>query len=169
MTEKYLIRGLTKVDSLILKLSCEVMLGQDFPQVGTNSILERAGEFGIDHREILETLRVLHEREYVEVAWKLKEDAFVQLVVTPYGFDEYAKVYLDDYGSKKISIAQYIIDVPEARKNSIASALGLPPVIVRYVLARFAEGEGIELFWPVNDNVCVTSVSAIFKRHYKDL
>lgn len=163
------IRGLTETDSLILKLSCEIALEQNFPQVGTDSVSERIGEFGIDYPEVLESLHVLDEKGYIEVAWKLKEDAFFQLVVTSYGFDEYGKVYLEDYLSKKISIAHYIINVPKARSDSIASSLGLHPMVVRYVLARFAEGEGIELFWPANSNVCVTNVSAMFKRQWKNL
>jgi len=62
-TEIDLLSGLTKVDSLVLKLSCEKAIENSHRHVNTESILEQVSSLDIPQEEFFESLEILVGRD----------------------------------------------------------------------------------------------------------
>ena len=88
------ISDLTKLDSLVLKLSCEkaIEIGHH-TSVDLNAILSKAMPLAITEEELSEAFEVLHNKAYIEASYTLRR-RLVAFKITVYGFEEYAKVYI---------------------------------------------------------------------------
>jgi hypothetical protein len=130
------ISNLTKVDSLILKLACEYAVERGHRYViDVNQIIERAKAFDIPQSEAVESLQLLYEQSFIEPQLALGGDLpFPTFTITIYGFDEYARAYIEDYGTLIESVALQLINFNKKDNASVAAALQKPRMLVDHVL-----------------------------------
>lgn len=125
--------GLTKVDSLVVKLSCEKAIEIGSPFIDTASILERVKSFDISPAEFFEALEILDGRGYIKVP-RVMGGNISHFSITVYGFDEYARVCIDDYNSILKAIAFQIVNLNKMDNLSISASLNQPQMIVDHIL-----------------------------------
>jgi hypothetical protein len=154
--------GLTEVDSLVMKLSCEkaIEIGDQF--IDTKSILAQAKSLGIHPEEFFETLEILDKRGYIE-ATRVHEGNIPLFSITVYGFDKYARIYLDDYDSVIESVAFQIVNFNNVDNKSISTSLNQSQMIVDHIF-DVLENKGLIRLSKTFDGVHIWDVSPELKR-----
>jgi hypothetical protein len=158
--------GITKVDSLILKLACEEAIASgDSQLIQVNTIIERAKSIDINSEEVIETLEILDKRRYIEAdGFYGGELPFYHFSITTYGFDEYARVYVENYNSILESVCYQIVNFNREDNHSIIEALGQPQRIVDHVLDVLKSKGIIATDVAGADTILIFEVSAELKR-----
>jgi len=133
--------GLTEVDSLIMKLSCEKAIEIGYPHINSKSILEQAKPLGIHPEEFFETLEILDRSGHIK-ATRVIGGHIPNFLITVYGFDKYARIYTDDYDSIFESVAFQIVNHNNMNNKSISTSLNQPQMIVDHIL-NVLEGMGL--------------------------
>jgi hypothetical protein len=130
--------GLTDVDSLVLKLSCEAQLEQESlrDMLRPDTIIEHTEKMELPQDEVLESLEVLGGRGYLKLD-ESEEGHLLLLRVTNYGFGEYARTYLPGYDSAFRSVALDLVNHNRNDSRDIVKATELPAVLVEHVLNWF--------------------------------
>jgi len=92
------ISGLTRIDTLVLKISCELAFKTGHSDlIETKKILEAMNQIGIAEAEICESLELLQERGYIDAHRVVGGRPFQVYSLEPRGFHEYALVFIPDY------------------------------------------------------------------------
>jgi hypothetical protein len=134
--------GLNKIDSLILKLSCEMLMQEDnhrHSPLRPETVVQQAESKEIPRDTTLDSLQMLAEGRYIDTGNPLGSRDIAFLLVTDYDFDQYARVYLPGYDELTRNVALQIVNLRKQRSEDIADALKLPHALVEHVIALFAQ------------------------------
>lgn len=165
------ISNLTKIDSLILKLACEYAIERGHRYViDVNRIIERAKPFDVPQSEVLESLQILHEQLFIDPQLVIGGDLpFPSFTITIYGFDEYARTYVEDYNALVESVALQLINFDKKNNSSIALALDKPQMLVDHVLNIFMQQALIKADEYNEGLIYIFEVSTKLKRMLKQV
>ena len=135
-TEIDVLPDLTKVDSLVLKLSCEkaIEIGYPYKPIDTESILEQVSSLDIPQEEFFESLEILDRKGYIKAGRNAGVRGIPFFSITSYGFDKYAIVYIDNYDSVLKSVVSQIVNHNKKDNSSISASLNQPQMIVDHFL-----------------------------------
>ena len=135
-TEIDVLSSLTKVDSLVLKLSCEkaIEIGYPYKPIDTESILEQVSSLDIPPEEFFESLEILDRKGYIKAGRNAGVRGIPFFSITSYGFDKYARVYIDNYDSVLKSVVSQIVNHNKKDNSSISASLNQPQMIVDHFL-----------------------------------
>lgn len=158
------IRGLTSLDSLVLRLACEEAIESDRPMLGTTQVLKRAQALDIRADQLAEALEILDRRGLVEGKSPSRNAAISYFTITPYGFDEYGKAYLPGYEGLLTAVAAQLVNGDQAGNEAIATAVNQPRIIVDYLLDVLSSKGLIRVTKFLGGTARVTHVSAELKR-----
>jgi len=158
-----LLPGLTKVDSLVVKLSCEKAIEIGYPHINTASILEQVKSFDISLEEFFEALEILDSRGYIK-ATRVMGGNIPHFSITVYGFDEYARVNIDDYDSILESVAFQIVNLNKMDNSSISASLNQPQMIIDHILDVLDNKGLIKVSKTMGGGVHIFNVSPELKR-----
>jgi hypothetical protein len=157
---------LNKVDSLIFKMACEEAIASgDSQLIQVKDIIEHSKSLDIPPGEVVETLEILDKRNYIEADGVYGgELPFYHFSVTTYGFEEYARAYIENYDSIFESVCYQIVNHSREDNQSIIKALNQPQRIVDHVLdilhsKGFLIADGVGA-----DTILIFDVSAELKR-----
>lgn len=131
-TEIDVLPDLTKVDSLVFKLSCEKAIENSHRHVNTESILEQGSSLDIPPEEFFEALEILDRKGYIKARRNAGVRGIPFFSITSYGFDKYARVYIDNYDSILKSVVSQIVNHNKKDISSISASLNQPQMIVDY-------------------------------------
>lgn len=159
--------GLTKVDSLVIKLSCEEAIKIGYPYyIDIESILAQAKSLGIHPEEFFETLEMLNRKRYIK-AKRLSGANIPPFSITVSGFDKYARTYIDDYDSVVKSVAFQIVNLNKMDNLSISASLNQPQMIVDYILGILEKQVFIKVSKTTVERMLIYNVSPKLKRILK--
>ncbi|KAF5433710.1 TIR domain-containing protein [Candidatus Methanophagaceae archaeon] len=177
-TEIDVLPNLTKVDSLVLKLSCEKAInlsrekaienGSVYYDIDTNTILEQILDFDISQEEFYESLEILNKREYLEGPRAFnatnRRAEIINYRITFYGFDEYLRAYIMDYDSILKSVASQIVNLNGEGISSIYKSVDQPQIIVDHFLEVLESRGDIKSIKFINGRVSIFEISPELKR-----
>ncbi|MBE9594664.1 MAG: molecular chaperone Tir, partial [Proteobacteria bacterium] len=128
--------GLTRVDSIVFKLSCEkaIEIGYLYKPIDTERILEQASSLDIPQEEFFESLEILDRKRYIKAGRNAGVRGIPFFSITSYGFDKYARVYIDNYDSILKSVVSQILNHDKKDNSSISASLNQPQMIVDHFL-----------------------------------
>lgn len=161
-TEIDVLPDLTEVDSLVVKLSCEkaIEIGHPYKPIDTESILEQVLDFDISPEEFCEALEILDSRGYLTGPRAVNARCNIpHFSITFYGFEEYAKIYIDDYDSILESVAFQIVNLNKKDILSISASLNQPQMIVDHFLEVLKRRGHIEMVKNLEGRVLSLNVS----------
>lgn len=124
------VSGLTKVDSIVFKLSCEKAIENSHRHVKTESILEQVSSLDILQEEFFESLEILDRKGYSKAGRNAGVRGIPFFSIASYGFDKYARVYIDNYDSVLKSVVSQIVNHNKKDNSSISTSLNQPQMIV---------------------------------------
>jgi hypothetical protein len=163
-----IIPGLTRVDSLVLKLLGEHAITRGHSFGSADGIFEKARALDIDEGNFFESLEILHSRGLIEghktVGSGDKIDTFL---MTIFGFEEYAKLYVEKYPSIVESVALQIVNHNVTTNSSISSALHQPVMVINHILALFGNNGLIGTSQTIDGTVEIYNVSVELRRRLR--
>jgi hypothetical protein len=157
------IPGLTKIDSLILKISCEQAVERGSPFIQTEWILPHTNSFDIGKEDLLETLEILERKYYIEAVKPMGGD-IPAFSLTFNGFDQYARTYLENYDSIVRAVGLEIVNNNTSDSRAIARSIGQPHVVVVNIIELLGS-RGLISVWKGNGYIyLISNVSPELKR-----
>jgi hypothetical protein len=133
-TEIDVLPDLTEVDSIVFKLSCEKAIEKAQSLIDTESILEQVSSLDIPQEEFFESLEILDRKGYIKAGRNAGVRGIPFFSITSYGFDKYARVYIDNYDSVLKSVVSQIVNHNKKDNSSISASLNQPQMIVDHFL-----------------------------------
>lgn len=163
------IPGLTTIDSLLLKSACEIMIQNDSCRIDTEVLLEKTESYEVPPVEFFDSLRVLHERDYFRVTWLARESKIEgyhigHLTKTLFGFEQYCKVFINDYETVRESVAFQIVNQDCREEPLIIAALGQPRLLVRHILETLEKKRLIGFRDLLGRGIVINDISPELKR-----
>ena len=130
-----IIPGLEDIDSLALKLACKQVIESKSLLVNAKAIWEEVKLFDFHEDGYFESLEILHSRGYIK-GHKVADgtNRINRFLVTNFGFDQYARVYLDDYDSVFDAVAYQVVNNEKSNSLTIAANLSQPIMIINHIL-----------------------------------
>lgn len=133
--------SLTKVDSIIFKTSCEIAIKfNTVNQINSNYIYDQIKHFDINESELLETLEILDGRGYIKIS-KVIGGNIPFFSITVYGFNEYVKLYVNDFKEITRKVSLNIVNKGMNNKSN-ALELNYPSILVNHVF-NLLENKGL--------------------------
>ncbi len=158
-----LIAGLNKLDTIVLKLACERLIGTDAFEITTHYVFEKTKPLGISEGEVSETLDILNRRGYIEGESDDSGTIF-GFCVTLRGFESYARCYMPGYGSIVESVKSEIINYDRRQSFDIATSLNKSKMLIEYILRGLKRDGLISLERLDSGELLIRDVSPELKR-----
>lgn len=165
--------GLTLVDTLVLKSSCEKAIERLDYLVRTSDVWERVEEEGVPRVEFVDSLEILGGRGYIKPFSETIGaigDGPSGYTILVHGFEEYAKAFVDDYAGIKESVAFFIVnnvagtEAGSLTSNTVSEALSLPEMVVNHIL-KLLERQGlVQILESAEGRIWVMGVSVELRR-----
>jgi hypothetical protein len=136
--------NLTKVDSIILKVSCEMAIANNSEYMITASrVLDEVSKYGVSKDVFLETLDILDGRGYIKATRVLSGDIPI-FNITVFGINEYVKLYVKDFPTLMENVCFHIVN-NQWNNLTIAAELHKPIVMVNHAF-NLLEQRGLDQF-----------------------
>jgi hypothetical protein len=165
-----IVPGLTRVDSLVLKLAGDHAVDRGYSFGSAEDVFEKAKALDIDEENYFESLEILHSRGFIEghktVGSGDKIDTFL---MTLFGFEEYAKLYVNNYRSTVESVALQIINHNLKTNSAVSLALHQPMMIINHILDLFDNSGLISVSKTIDGTVEIYNISPELKRRLRRL
>lgn len=127
--------GLSKIDSLILKNSCDLLLKSDGYYINPEELLNELNESSLPKDEIEDSIKVLESKGYFDVTWFLGSEEFNFIYkVSCSGFEEYSRTYINDYENLIKKSSSLIINENMDNNYQIQESLNQPIYLVNHIL-----------------------------------
>jgi hypothetical protein len=164
VSELELIPDLTKIDTIVLKVICEIGLKVGYLLADSSKIFAELKAFEISIEDIIDSIKILDGRYYIKASWD--SSGFSHASITTYGFKEYAKIYLKNYDESITSVASFLVNAGDVvqESNSIALKLSLPLVIVNHIIDVFYENGFVDKKEMTGNITLVYKISPELKR-----
>ena len=130
------IGGLTKIDSLVLKLACEAALQTGTRLINPGKVFLLDDKPVVPEQELADSLEMLDQGGYIKLS-KTMGRGFSHFQITAYGLDEYATACIPDYQSTVTAVIAAIVNRQLQDNGSIAQELNQSNILVDLILDRF--------------------------------
>lgn len=156
--------GLSKIDVLVLKASCDNSIEKENPFVGTLDILKILEQQGISPTQTYESLEILDEKYYIKAERELGSSGINFFSITTYGFENFGNLFIKDFDSLVNRTLVAIINNDLSTNGELSKHFGLPQTIVDYVLDILASRNLINIEKYLGGTVSVTDISVSGRR-----
>lgn len=169
--------GLKKIDNILLKMAGDKEIeNDDIAFVSTEEMLDKATSQGISRYNFFESLVVLEHKHYVKLHVFLGGEpsepeirALVgggvsSLVVTDYGFEQYAKAYIPNYETLQNDVMLQIVNHNQNDSRSIADALQQPPKVIKHVIEELGRRKYLHIIQEFGSTLTFINVSPELRR-----
>jgi hypothetical protein len=155
--------GLTRIDSMVLKLSCEMAIESNSDFLHVENILPRIDSLDVNQEDFYESLDVLEEERCITVVrpMSVRPPAYS---ITDYGFEKYVRTYINDYDSIVNSVGYEIVNNNAHYDDLISKSVNQPIILIRHVLHALSNRGLIRARDGNGGIVFVQSVSPQLKR-----
>jgi hypothetical protein len=131
---------LNRIDSLVLKLSCDAVVRTGDKLVNPGEVFSRDGIPTVPEQELIDSLEVLNHGGYIKLH-RLLNAGPSPFQLTTFGFDAYARACIADYQGKITRVAATIVNKGLESNDAIQADTGEPKFIVNHIL-DVLEGRG---------------------------
>lgn len=156
--------GLSKIDVLVLKASCDNSIQTGNPFVGTSDILSTLEQQGISPAQTYESLEILDEKYYIKAERELGSDGINFFSITTYGFENFGNLFIEDFDGLVNQTLIAIINNDLSTNSDLSKHFSLPQTIIDYVLDILASRKLINIEKYLGGTVSVTDVSTSGRR-----
>ena len=154
---------LTRVDSIILKVACEIAIEHAQLFIETDQVLSRTATLGLPEQEVRDSLEILDQESYLELL-QVFSGPPPNLTVSLFGFDRCANNYVENYEKIFTNVIAQIINENLKDSVSIAKNVGAQRILVDHIL-HVLENQGcLRLSEKLSGGVFLYNVSPKLKR-----
>ncbi|MCX6601793.1 MAG: toll/interleukin-1 receptor domain-containing protein [bacterium] len=156
------IPGLTEIDTRVFRVACQVVMDEGHFAVNPQPIFDQLRQEGLSTVQIMESVEVLENRSYVETRKGLGA-GIALLVVTSYGFDEYAKTYVPGFDEIIQQVIATLVNTAPQRSEEIVLA-NTPRILINHVIETLVSG-GLVKAIRVKNGYVFSKISSELKRY----
>ncbi|HBP41739.1 MAG TPA: molecular chaperone Tir [Halomonas sp.] len=161
------IEGLESVDSLVLKLSCESLKEWPDDPIEPGEVFDDSNPEAPPKEQVLESLEILEDQGYVSLSHYIGGGSGrwgCHYRVTLFGYEEYCKNYVNEYGKMQDSIVAVIVNENVHVNHEISEKLNIRLPIVTHVIKFLEHNYFVKTRGGVGSRVAIYSVSAKLRR-----
>jgi hypothetical protein len=156
----YFLPRLSFEDCQLFKRICEEAILREHPMLGGDEVLQLS--CGLEQEAFSDSLRVFHDRGYINVAWT-PGSGFALLTVLPDGFELYAMANLKGYDKRLKAVGRLIASGQYYGSKELARMSGETQALVELLCGVFEQQKLVRLR-SGNGQVSVTWSSPELKR-----
>jgi hypothetical protein len=161
------IGGLTKADNLILKESCECIIGNGHGMVDPDSLFGSGDELGFSRFEIKDCIEILEQNGYLDVTRYMGggvNSYMCHYSVTTYGLENYVQSYITDYSETLDKTVSLIVNEGIDNNRSIQEKTSKPIMIINHILNVLESNDHIKSIKTLDGTFLISNVSASLRR-----
>jgi hypothetical protein len=159
----HVIGGLTNLDNLVLKLSCESVLESGDEFVNPGHVFLKDNQLVIPETELLDSLEILDRNGYIKLSRTIGA-GFSHYQITTYGMDQYACAYIPNYQKLVADVIASIVNKKAEDNHSIQQELGVSLVLVDHILDVLENNGHLQQSKMIGGLVRVYNISPALRR-----
>lgn len=156
------IGGLTKMDSLVLKIACEQALETGSALINTAQTYA-TNKLEIPVSELHDSMAVLDMQGYLSIRRTLGA-GLKDFHLTTSGLDAYANACIDDYQKIQEKVVSAIINLQLMKSDLIATSLKQPLLLINHILEVLATQRHVSLSNEISQARSIYNVSPTLRR-----
>jgi len=158
-----LIAGLTRVDDLVLREIARMQIERNnglvtFDEIGANPALKE-----VPQQELLDSLEILGQKYLIKISYVLGAP-LSHVVLTDFGFQQFAEAYVPDYNETVARIAALLVNENVCQNEELASRIQRPVGFVDFVLSLMESNDYIKVSKYIGGQSRVWQISPSLKR-----
>ena len=138
------IGGLTKVDSLVLRLACEEAIAKGSDFIEPEELYVRDGKPLLPEVELSDAIDVLEQQHLVR-AHRTIGGGLPSFQITTHGFEQYARACIPGYDGVVRDVASALVNRQKGSDQAIAAEIGKPLFLVQHVLQVLEDAGHLKL------------------------
>ena len=158
-----LIPGLSRVDDLALRVIARLVVDEDSGIVEWDRLRTEASLQDVPQQELLDSLEIL-EHHYLLKIGRVIGAPLSHVVLTDFGFQQYAEAYVDDYQDVVNQIAALLVNENVRQNDILAGRVKKPVSFVDFVLNLMEGNNHIKVSKSIGGQSHVWEVSASLRR-----
>lgn len=161
------IPDLTPIDNLVLKISCEHLIGREKEIISPEVLFSPESTFGISKNEVLDAIEILESQGYLEVSRYIgggKENWGCHYRVSYFGLETYAQVYHPNYPQFMERVISLIVNEGMTSNTKIKETTGESRVLIDHALDGLEMNGHIKLSKASEYHTSIYHVSASLRR-----
>lgn len=128
-----LIAGLTRVDDLVLREIARLQIEENNRLVMLDQLCSEQTLADVPQQDLVDSLEILGQKYLIKISYVLGAP-LSHVVLTDFGFQQYAEAYVDDYQDTLARIAALLVNENVRQNNELAERVGKPIAFVDFVL-----------------------------------
>ncbi|RJR51417.1 MAG: toll/interleukin-1 receptor domain-containing protein [Desulfobacteraceae bacterium] len=159
----YEIPGLTRIDNLVLKDSCEAELREYKYIVNPKDLFLKNGDSIIPEGELSDSLEMLAQYGHIRLHRTLGKGPY-EYEITLLGFDKYASAYIADYQQIIHEVIVLIVNQRLRNNLEIADRIGKPLKLIDHILDLLESNGHVKLSKELGGGVHIYDISPALRR-----
>jgi hypothetical protein len=128
-----LISGLTRVDDLVLREIARLQIEENNGLVMFDQICAEPTLAEVPQQELVDSLEILGQKYLIKISYVMGAP-LSHVMLTDFGFQQYAEAYVDDYQDTLARIAALLVNEDVLQNDELAERVGKPIAFVDFVL-----------------------------------
>ena len=157
------ISGLTRVDDLALRVIARIQIDEDAGLVDWERLRAEPEIQNLPQQELIDSLDILEQYYYIKIG-RVLGAPLSHVVLTDYGFQEFAQAYVDGYQDVVGRIAALLVNEDVRQNEELATRVGKPRAFVDFVLNLLESNNHIKVSKYIGGQSHVWDVSASLRR-----
>jgi len=154
---------LTRVDDLVLREIARMQIERNnglvtFDEIGANPALKE-----VPQQELLDSLEILGQKYLIKISYVLGAP-LSHVVLTDFGFQQFAEAYVPDYNETVARIAALLVNENVCQNEELASRIQRPVGFVDFVLSLMESNDYIKVSKYIGGQSRVWQISPSLKR-----
>lgn len=158
-----LISGLTRVDGLVLREIARLQIEQNKGLVTFDQICAESTLSEVPHQELLDSLEILGQKYLIKISYVLGAP-LSHVVLTVFGFQQFAEAYVPDYTDVVARIAALLVNENVCRNEELACRIQRPVGFVDFVLSLMESNNHIKMSKYIGGQSQVWQISPSLRR-----
>jgi hypothetical protein len=161
------LEGLTKIESLVLKTSCEYLIENNKIVIQPGELYGSASNLNLPKQEVLDSIEVLESEGYLRVSHYIGGDENnwgCRYQVSLLGFERYCKAYVKEYETIVEETAGLIVNEGLNTNYELAEKQGQPLRLINHIIHLLEHNDCVKISDYKNGLIRVYDVKAKLRR-----
>jgi len=139
-----LISGLTRIDDLVLREIARLQIEENNGLVMFDQLCAESTLVDVPQQELLDSLEILGQKYLINISYVMGAP-LSHVVLTNFGFQQFAEAYVPDYNEVVARIAALLVNENVCRNEELASRIDRPVGFVDFVLNLMESNNHIKM------------------------
>lgn len=158
-----LIPGLTRVDDLVLREIARLQITENNGLVMFDQLCAETTLVDVPQQELLDSLEILGQEYLIKISYVIGA-LLSHVVLTDFGFQQFAEAYVPDYHEVLARIAALLVNENICRNEELASRIDRPVGFVDFVLNLMESSGHIKMSKYIGGHSHIWQISPLLRR-----